>query len=429
MRKRLRKHRRLLTGALLALALVIALSAVAFASTTKVPVWQSGGTRLPYGSAVSLNGESQGLTMEWEAAGGVQYTMNCGSLAASGTAENFAYRKPGTLSSTTYAFQRCSMSENTFESVCVLSQNPTLKFGQAVLSDEAVSTGALKVTGAELKVNATGCSKIKGSWTAKFSGNLKPSIWEGELELNETPVTVGAFPGKIVYMGFLLKNGSAPLAVSQQEIGEGPFLSRHWDTGGAGRLRGEGAPTEVPPGSRVELFKGGTALTVKATLFGSPTVLTCNGIGTLSGQVENPTGGGPGTATLGLGFGGCGISIEGVPCTIKGGGFATYALSAVVSNPSEGAQPALLQLKPLSGSTIGSFEITACEGKEFVQTYTLSGSLYVSPQVNSGSQLGSWTIPTAVNVEKNVLKANGVKTTPSGELTAEAANGEAVTMG
>src|SRR5439155_1514542 len=115
------------------------------------------------------------------------------------------------------------------------------------------------------------------------------------------------------------------------------------------RVRGEGPPTEISPGSAVELFKGSTSLNLEVTISGAKLGIGCTGIGTLAGKVENPTGGGPGTAKLGLGFGGCSVTTpEWKGCTVKGGGFATGPLTGIVSNPSEEGQPALVQLAPVS---------------------------------------------------------------------------------
>jgi hypothetical protein len=421
--------KRLLFLAPLALLLGLLIAAPASASTTQVPIWQSNGSPTQLGTSVGVGGGEPiaGLTLEWHE-GENYYWLSCESLSTFGAVENFAAGKAGTFSTSAAAFTGCWVSTPEFPNTCALSQAPSLRSATGELSDIKGSP-TLNLTGT-IVVDLTGCGK--GTWTTNFSAALVPGWREGEFWLSKTvPVTPNSTAtGELSSLGLMMTNRTThlPVTVAQESFETGPFTGTHWFSGGAVRNRGEGSRTLLGAGQAVSLSKGSASVSFESTIAGINVKVACNGAGSVGGSVENPNGGGPGTAQLTLGFTGCEIVVpSGSSCSIVGGGFSTVALNGTQVEETGGP---LLRLEPVSGTTIGKFEVKAAAScpAALVGSYAITGKLLAKPQMEAGSKRGSWLLPTAAN--KSGLKLHGQSTTVAGEVTAETLKGaEIVTLG
>jgi hypothetical protein len=427
--KKRSRGRRLLLAVPLALLLGLVAAGSAWASTTNVPIWQSGGSAIPFGTSRSLSGGQSiaGLTLNWENSGEFYY-LSCEGLKTTGSVENFASGKSGTYSNTVSAFNTCWVwTEETYET-CALSHAPTLQGATGELSDEG-SSAVLNVKGT-IAINLAGCGNT--TWSTQFSGTLVPGWQEGEFWVSKAiPVTLngGSAHGELAGLGLKMQSGTTPISVAQEAVENGPFTGTHWYSGGASRNRGEKARALLAAGHAVSLFKGSTSLAVESVIGGVTVKLACTGMGSVGGSVENPTGGGKGTAQLAFEFSGCEVvtPVGGV-CTVLGGGFTTGSLSGTQIEEVGGP---LLQLEPVGTTTIAKVEIEGSGCPSALRgSLSLTGKLMAKPQMEAGAKRGSWLLPSAKNkTSVSGLKFRGQTASASGEITAETLEHEIVTLG
>lgn len=418
-----------------ALAIVMGMVAASSASaTTKVPIWSSGGTNLPYGTEVAFSASSaSGLNLKWTYSG-APFWIQCNSLSASGKVENYASGKAGTLKADAgNKFTGCRLVQagevqtawnNT---TCSIPSEIPVELGSGELTNTPYTNGGLKLTNLAMSFYIDNCPggflknlqwKVSGS---SLTGNEGTGAWPGEILYPEgTPITVSNGSAAEIEFGLNVQ-GAGPIKVIEEEITEPNTPGHHyWYTGG-GQRKGEGPRTLVAPGTPLTIAGGYNAVTIEASLTGIATAVSCSGAGSTSGTVENPAGEKDGITNVSFAFVGCTVpKPEGKSCTVKGGGFSTASLPGALSGET------LLELKPSSGS-IGSITLTGCTVAALNNTFPLTGGFFVSPLLNMAS-VGKWSIPTEANKAGSGLKWAGVKASIKGEVTAETTGGVAVTL-
>jgi hypothetical protein len=424
-------------GALIA---VIALCAASSASaSTKVPVWSSGGTNLTYGSEVAFSGGSvSGLTLKWTWSG-VPFWVQCNSLSANGTVENYASGKAGTMkpaAENALKFKGCVLIQagevqtiwnNT---TCSVPAEMPAEIKSGELTNTPYTSGGLKLTNFSMSFyinNCPGGFLQNLLWTASgsFTGNEGKGAWPGEVLFPEgTSVTVnnGATKGEINFGLNVQGAGPTPIKIAEEEITEPSTPGHHyWYTGG-GQRKGEGPLTLVTPGTPLTITGGFNSMTIEGRVAGVSTTVSCSGAGSTSGTVENPAGEKDGIANVSFATAGCAVTKPtGKSCVVKGGGFTTSSLPGTLS----GTEWPLLQLKP--AGEFANITLEKCTVAGMNNTFPLSGLFYVSPYMNL-SNAGRWSIPTEANKSGSGLTWAGQQASIRGEVTAETAGGVAVTL-
>lgn len=417
-----------------ALTMIIGLVAASAASAaTQVPVWSSNGSRLPFGSETSFSGTAvSGLNLKWTLSG-AQFWIQCNTLSASGTVENYAYSRAGTLKpSAGSKFTGCRVAQVGEEyainnTPCSVPAEIPVEYSSGELTNTPYSSGGLKLSKISLSFKISNCPEhlyesITWKFTGSPTGNEGHGAWPGEILFPEgTPLTVNS-GGSGAEAEFGLKvqaAGFTPIKVTEEELTEPSNPGHHyWYTGGAGLIRGEGAQTLVAAGSPLTVKGSGVKsnIVIEGALSGVKTTISC-AEGTTAGSVENPAGGADGTASLTLGFSGCNVlKPEGKSCYVKGGGFSSEPLSGTLAT----AETPVLKLT--APGALAKITIAGCTLTSLNNWFPLSGSLLVSPTLNL-ERRGSWAIPNS----QTELKFGGNKASASGLIGAETTSGEAVT--
>jgi hypothetical protein len=414
-----------------ALVMIIGLGvAHAASAATKVPIWTAGGTHLPFGTEVSYGGSAaSGLNLKWHQSG-LPLWIQCNTLASTGKVENYASGKAGTLKASSAAFRGCKVvevGEQTYPTTtCSVPSEIPLKVTSGELTNTPYSGGGLKLSNIELDFEIKHCpffiDELEWRFWGSVTGNEGLGAFQGEVlfpEKTSLAVNAGGTGAEIEFGLDLEGSGSTPIKIGEEEMVVPHNPGHHyWYTGGAMR-RGEGARTLVAPGSALAIKGSGNALRFEGTAAGIKTTISCSG-GTTTGSVENPSGGGNGTASVGLGLTGCSvIKPEGKSCVVKGGSISTQTLTGSLS-----AAEVFAPMKLTKSGEWAQVTIEGCTTVEGLNnTFPLSGSLFVSPYL---SPTGAWAIQKSQN-EGALLKFAGQKAVPSGEVGAESRSGQAVT--
>jgi hypothetical protein len=425
-----------------ALVMIIGLVAASAASaSTKVPIWTSGGTHLPFGTETSFSASSiHGMNLKWNA-GGIPIWIQCETLSASGTVEDYASGKPGTLNptpGTPFKFKGChvvEVGEQTAWSgtTCSVPSEIPLEINSGELTNTPYANGGLKLFNLYMTFQINGCPggifqnfewKVVG--VGGPTGNEGQGAWPGEVLFPEgTAVTLNSgYKGEIEFGLNIQGAGFTPIKIAEEEITEPNTPGHHyWYTGG-GMRKGEGPRTLVTPGSPLAISGGSNTINLEASIAGVATKISCSGSGSTTGSVENPSGEKDGIASASFGFGGCTVvKPEKKSCAVEGGSISTVSLAGSLYGA---AQWPPLQFKPAS-DPIATFNVTGCTLAALNGKYELKGSLFVSPYLNS-EKPGMWAIPYGENHGKGFFTMRGQPASASGEVTAETSKGEAVTL-
>jgi hypothetical protein len=428
-----------------ALTMIIGLGVASAASAAQVPIWTQNGTHLPFGTEVSFSGQSlTGLDLQWTQGGG-HYLVECETLSASGKVEDYASGKAGTLKPVAVppwnfasgVFKGCVLVEmNSVETVwtnstCKVPKEIPVNYTTGDLTNSPYSTGGLKLSKVEMTFIISGCPQgmnegIEWRFWGDVSGNEGHGAWPGEVLFPETPVSMNmSGSGATIEFGMNIHDGTpTPIKIAEDEIVAPHNPGHHyWYKGGAQR-RGEGAQTLVAAGTPQAIKGNGGSLSIEGSLSGVKTKISCSG-STTTGSVENPAGGGDGTASVSFSFTGCTVPVPaGKSCYIEGGGFTTSTMPGVLQK-AEAFAP--LKLAGVGGGeNIATVRIRGCTVSALNNNFPLTGWLVVSPYLGL-SNPGMWFVDKTQTESTNLLKLGGNKANASGTLGAETTGGEAVT--
>jgi hypothetical protein len=422
-----------MVGALIMITGLLAASAAS--ASTKVPIWTSGGTHLPFGTETSFSSSSlSGLNLKWFVPN-IPFWIQCEKLSANGTVENYASGKPGALkpTETPFAFKGCLVVEVGEQTAwggttCSVPKEIPVEITSGELTNTPYSNGGLKLSNLFMEFQINGCpghflENYPWRVVASPTGNEGQGAWPGEVLFPEgTAVTInGAYKGEMEFGLNVQGAGPTPIKIAEEEITEPHTPGHHyWYTGGAMR-KGEGPRTLVTPGSPLTIRGGSNSINLEATLSGVATKISCSGGGSTTGSVENPAGGGDGIANASFGFAGCTVvKPEKKSCVVEGGSISTVTMAGALS-PAEQWPP----LKFTSSEPLAKFKVTGCTVAVLNGTYELNGSLSTSPYLNLAKP-ALWPILKSQN-EGGVLTLRGQKAVAYGEVTAETSTGEVVT--
>lgn len=436
---------------LIMLTVVVGLGAASAASATQTPVWTQNGTHIPFGTEVSYGASAvTGMNLQWTQ-GGMHYWIQCQTLSASGTVEDSGPGKAGTLKPTSSVeaghFQGCNVVEvgeiqtawnNT---TCSVPKEIPLKFASGALANTPYAGGGLKLSGLEIEFVISNCPAhfIEGlNWRfwGDVNGNEGHGAWPGEVLFPEgTPLSMNASgSGANIDFGMNIHDaGFTPIIIGEEkdekeieeeEIAEEEELlnpgHHYWYTGGAGR-KGEGARTLVPAGSPLAIAGSGDSISIEGSLSGVKTKVSCSN-GTTAGSVENPAGGGNGTASVSFTFTGCTVPVPaGRSCYIEGGTIKTETMAGSLA-----AAETFAPMKLTASPRLALISIRGCTISSLNNNFPLTGTLMVSPYLRSGLP-GVWAMFKSQNEASKLLKFGGVTAWAAGLLRAETAAGEAVT--
>lgn len=429
-----------------ALTMIIGLGAASAASATQVPIWTQNGINTPFGKEVSFSGTSvTGLNLQWNQGGG-HYWIQCQTLAADGTVENYASGKAGTLKpvprapwiTSSAVFKGCTLVEMQStqvvltNSTCKIPKEIPLNYGSGELTNSPYASGGLKLSKVEMTFIISGCPSginegIEWRFWGDVTGNEGKGAWPGEILFPEVPLSMNmSGSGATIDFGLNIHDGTpTPIKIAEEEVGGLHNPGHHyWYKGGAALHRGEGPQALISAGAPQAIKGSGGGLSIETTISGVKTRISCSGSST-TGSVENPAGGGDGTASVSFAFTGCSVPVPtGKSCYVEGGGFTSKTLPGVLQKPETFAP---LKLTGVGGSeSIATISIRGCTGGSLNGEYPLTGSLLVSPYLNLATP-GMWTVDKSQTESSKLLRFGGVVASASGTLGAETTGGEAVT--
>jgi len=274
-------------------------------------------------------------------------------MSAAGAIENPSGGADGTLGSVSMTLGECAVSK---PAACVVpatiemnqlkgtateyNGSPAIKYEPA--SGSILTT--LSITGSSCSLKGT--RNITGSFIAEYLGS------GGDYRVTALSSAGLKWSGQAVTMTntheLSSKAGSAVALATDT-----PSKGKHWYLGGA---PAEGPDTKLAEGSSVSYssLTGSATYTVSATVGGVKNTIQCSGPGNWAGgSVENPTGGGAGTAYGSMVFAGCIVS-QPANCVVELGGAGSKSLSGLATEV--GGVPAV-SFSPAEGSTIATFTI------------------------------------------------------------------------
>ena len=427
-----------------ALTMIVGLGAASAASATQVPVWTQNGTHIPFGTEKSFSGSSvRGMNLQWTQSG-LHIWIQCQALSVSGSVEDYASGKAGTLTPKAPweagTFKACGVVEvgegqtaynNT---TCSVPKEIPFKYTSGSLTNSPYSSGGLKLSGLEIEFMINGCpQRVYEGLTWRFwgdvNGNEGHGAWPGEVVFPEgTPLSVnaGGSAASIEFGMNIHDSTPTPIIIGEEEIVEPHNPGHHyWYTGGAQR-RGEGARTLVASGSPLALKGSGDSLTIEGTLAGVKTTVACSS-GNTSGSVENPAGGGNGTASVSFALTGCSVvKPEGKSCVVEGGAITTYTMPGALQKAEASAPMQLTGAGGINGEMLALVKIRSCTIGALNNDFPLTGKLLVSPYLSLASP-GKWLVSKSQNETSKLLFFGGNSATASGLLSAESSSGAAVT--
>jgi hypothetical protein len=393
----------------------LAFSASAFGSTSKVPIWTSGGSHLKFGTEVSFESHAiHGMILKWKPLGSPA-EIQCEGLNASGKVENFAGGKAGTMSPGSGSFKGCiltQLGENGAEGPCHVQSEIPATFESGALVNSPFENGGLELTNFHIVFylhceHSTLYENVPFGFYLTANGHESQGSWPGEVKFAETAVNSENIHGTVEFSLNVNTAAWVPLPIGEETFPLPNDPGHHyWYVGGHQR-RGEGPWTLAAGGSPLSVG-GYSRLHIRGQHAGVKVGLSCEG--TSTGAVENPVGGANGTATTTLAFSACSVAEPaGKNCVIQGGGFSTKQLSGVFAS---GSSPVVGFTGPKG--LIGEFQITGCSVASLNTTYKLEGTLNAQP--SSGSNI--WEVPESLNDAGNVL-LGGLTANVSGEIRAE----------
>jgi hypothetical protein len=389
-------------------AVVLAVGALASVGSAAAATqhWASAtpATQISPGSYQSFTGKNQGrVEMKWRVAGAWVVT-DCSNLSTSGTVGNPASGGSGTLGETTLELGGCTPNLSGCQIVNESIPFERLK-GHAL--DEA---GEERVrfepnagsTMAVIHFNA-GCSiGTSVTVTGSFEGTSVPSQ-SGEYQVTHSNLKVGENEFRMVAELSLAASSEQPLALSS----EGSPGTPHW-------YLASGKWTLIPAGEPTNYWSSAVPLTLNTKIAGGKVEISqCEGIDV--GSVENPAGGGAGTASSTLTPGwasGCQINVKG--CFIE-----SVTSGELPGRATEvGAVPAV-EWSPSSGSTVMVFHLGHFGSSECTlgTAITVTGKL-IAISVGDGR----------FNLAASELKVGEQKVTVSSEFGLETLAGKSLRL-
>jgi hypothetical protein len=426
---------------------IFMMAATSASAAIENPIWTSNGSPLTYGVPKAFGASSvTGLNMKWQSSG-IPLWVQCSTLESSGTVENPASGVPGTFGaqSTGSKFKGCNL----------IVGNPLESEGTGCRVDSELPVSFLPLGEANSTLTKAGPGKVHLELPYMLMtfeikschfGLFANYVWK----MHAQPVgeeTSASWPGELLFTdqtGYMQGGGTAELDFGLNVEGSGGTHIKsaienieeevtpghHYWYHGGGTRRGEGPRTRIAAGSPFPVSGGSTKLKVSSVISGVGIVLECTGSGSVEGNVENPIGGGDGIGNLLLNFGGCSMNVPKLSeagCKVETGGIHTGTLAGTTV---ESGEKTPYRLTPAPGSAISQFRVTGCKVSALNGEYSMTGSLLVQPHMNSGSQLGSWSIPTEANAASTQpLRLRGQSTTVSGEMVVETGAKEVVTLG
>jgi len=406
-------------GSLLTLGIALVALGALFGSASASAATQhwygyAGGTPLAEGTPTEVVAEDAlGVTIKYSYAG-VELHIRCNSTSAGGSIENPSGGGSGTLSGVVLTLEECHVDKpagkctipSTLETVELKGEATKFEGVPAIKYSPKSGTilTTFNVTGSECPVMVKGEKYIAGSFTAKYAGFGR---WY------EVTVASSAglnWAGQPVYMQTLYelnsKSEEAVALVSDTHTGE------HWYLGGE---PAEGGKTKFAEGAAVgySSVNGSMTTTLSASAGGSSFAILCGSGSGIEGSVENPSGGGAGSATGTVTFAGCTTTVNGKAgvCSVQGGGATSNPLSGLTTE--SGGAPAV-SLSPAEKTSLTTFVVTGAEcPAAFKGTKVVNGSLTGVPD-----SLGTYAL-SGTGVKYGALPA-----TLSGQTTLETSAGE-----
>lgn len=333
----------------LIVAAVLAVSAFATASSAAAATQHWAGTpQQPFAGSKSFTGQAYGKFELSVKIGVVPVKMACTGLAASGTASNPAGAS-GTLGTESWALEGCTINV----AYCAVEKG-RIAFEplQAVTSEEAgkdlvsfsPKSGA---TATVIHLNSAGGVCPLGTEltvTGSFAASARAeSPGQYHLESGPAHLQVGTQTLNMEGEFKLFGTGKEALVLSSFRTPGVP----HWFLGAINW-------TALTAGkSTVYASSGPASFSIQSKISGGKEVrITCSGAGNgISGSLENPSGGGAGTATATVSFGACETDIAG--CSVQPAN--SYELAGVATEV--GGHPAV-EFKGSKGAEVVKFEFS-----------------------------------------------------------------------
>ncbi len=358
----------------LGLAMTAALALCVFASVgTAAAATQhwAGASQVPYGSSQEFSGEATGgFLVKWAYGGGGEVKIECNSLSTSGTVENPAGDGVATLESDSFQLGNCLLVNKPFDcaiegdsiSLSPMSGEAVEESGEDLIAYGGDAYGELNI----VKRPTKSCF-FEGSYPIRAQITAA-SVQEtpGEYVIDDNSLLIG---GRSAQMSgrYDLSTPSEEALVLSSEASPG---TPHWYLGSdewSTLTAGESGAFSTNDGMSFEL---------DSEVWGASLEFTCDsGETDIEGSLENPSGGGAGTAGADASFGGCVMPGKlGEKCEVLP--FESGELSGIATEV--GGSPAV-ELAPAEGSEIATFTIVTKEGasKECVLAgeYHLRGAL------------------------------------------------------
>lgn len=392
--------KRLGLGLGLALVAVLALSAIAAAGPASAATqhWYAGGSKLAQGVPTEVTGKAAGtFIFKWDFSG-VEVEISCSEMSTAGTVENPSGGGAGTLSGGSLELKKCNVQKpscvvkNQEISFNTLKGQLTEQSGKPAIKYEPASgTTFFSLTLEKCAIAAT--YNVKGSLAA-FLPEENSNFYT--FNQQSTALTIGGTPADLIGIYTLSTLGEEEVSVAGKALS---ISSGHWFAGGVELGQGASTPFVTAGGSM--------SFNLASTPFGANVNISCTGsLNKLEGTIENPTGGGVGTATGTLTLGGCSVT-QPLNCIIEPGGktpLQSNKLSGVVTE-AEGKQA--VKFSPAEGTVIAKVTLSG-EKCTTPGTFNVKGSLVVT----SGG--GKFTISPSSS-----LTLGGSAATVSGQLTLE----------
>ncbi|HUC00774.1 MAG TPA: hypothetical protein VMS11_13210 [Solirubrobacterales bacterium] len=361
------------------------------------------GPRLPTGSPTAITGEQNTATTMAFSIAGAEVEIACNSMKASGTIENPAGGVNGKLREASLTYGECQTVKPA-GGVCTVPSTITTNAlrGEATLGGKAgirlepengTAFTTFTIGGSSCPSLYKGSKTLTGGPTAEFIG------YENQYETGAFSPSTLKYAGQTVTLLSkfeLNSNAGLPVAIG---VDTDPAGER-WYVGGE---KSKPTSAKFAAGSAVSYVSrpGSTGLAITATIAGVKFNMACSGSGSgFEGSVENPAGGGAGTATGTMTLAGCYVSEpSGGVCSVE---------SPVVSTPlsglaGEAAGAPAVTFSPIGKSTIATFVVsggscpTALKGSKSLTgsgltgAFSETGKLLFSSSLNAGLKFAGQT--------------------------------------
>jgi hypothetical protein len=413
--------------------LTVALMVTSLASAaTNFPLWRSGESPIAYGKPVVVGATSiKGLNLHFRDNNSMEMWVQCSQLTTKGTVENPGAAKPGVYKSSGASFGGCELVELGESSVfsnpplaCTIAKEMPAEVYNAALTNVNAPSGALTL-GVAFTFVVTCPNNVKFSEPVKMTGAGR-ELWPGQLAFEAKDTTVTGLSGKGEgEFGFGVSSTSVPVTIGEKPYEEPKSTSGHlWYRGGAERTVTEGPPVVIGAGTQAALSGGRANVAFESVQAGVIEKIKC-GTGTVGGSVENPVGGGPGVASVGLALSNCTVvKPEGKNCSVVGSSINLAATTGEVS--SEPSFPTFVLGK--IEQERGSYTVANCTLAALNHAYAIRGKMFIRPQMRAASTPGSWAVSAELTRSSGLFYIQGQRASAEGEITAES-GGEVVTVG